>query len=73
MLNFPLLSDHSAEVAAMYGAKFNHDFTPMGLDRIAKRSVFVIDEKGIVIHREVLDNPGNEPDYEAISGALEAA
>ncbi len=73
MLNFPLLSDHSAEVAAMYGAKFNNDFTPMGLDRIAKRSVFVIDEDGAVAHREVLDNPGNEPDYEAITGALEAA
>jgi len=72
MLNFPLLSDHSAEVAALYGAKFDHNFTPMGFDRIAKRSVFVIDENGAVIHREVLDNPGNEPDYEAITGALEA-
>lgn len=71
-INFDLLSDHNAEVAAMYGAKFNHNFTSMGLDRVAKRSVFVIDESGSVIHREVLDNPG-EPDYEAITGALEAA
>jgi len=72
-LNFPLLSDHEAETATLYSAKHNHDFSAMGFNRIAKRSVFVIDEEGTVIHREVLDNPGNEPDYEAITGALEAA
>lgn len=72
MLNYSLLSDHSAKVAEIYGVKFNNDFTPMGFDRIAKRSVFVIDEDGAVVHREVLDNPGNEPDYEAITGVLEA-
>lgn len=72
MLNYSLLSDHNAEVAVMYGVKFGSNFANMGYDRIAKRSVFVIDHEGKVIHREVLDNPGNEPDYEAITGALES-
>ncbi|MDX1440460.1 MAG: peroxiredoxin [Rubricoccaceae bacterium] len=70
MLNFHLLSDHDAKVCAMYGAKHNRDFA-MGLDRIAKRAVFVLNTDGIIVHKEVLDNPGNEPDYEALAIALE--
>lgn len=72
LLQYPLLSDHNAETAVKYGAKFEGNFANMGYDRIAKRSVFVVGDDGIIIHREVLDNPGNEPDYEAITDALEA-
>lgn len=71
LLQYPLLSDHNAETATAYGVKFEGNFGKMGLDRIAKRAVFVIDESGTVIHREVVANPGDEPDYEAITGALE--
>lgn len=67
---FPLLSDHDAVVSERYGAKFNRDFTAMGLDRISRRAAFVIDELGILQYVEVLDDPGREPDYGAIKSAL---
>lgn len=65
-ITFPLLSDHNAEVAASYGAKYNGDFTDMKLDRIAKRSAFVVDRQGVLQYVEVLDNAGNQPDFDAI-------
>lgn len=71
-LQFDLLSDHNAEVAAAYGAKYDHDFTPMELDRIAKRSAFLVDAEGIIQYAEVLDNAGQQPDFEAIQAAIQA-
>ncbi|MFB6248598.1 MAG: redoxin domain-containing protein [Salinibacter sp.] len=65
-LEFSLLSDHDADVAEQYGAKYDGNFTPMALDRIAKRAAFVLDEEGVVRYREVLDNAGNLPDLEQI-------
>ena len=35
---FPLLSDHDATVCTAYGARYHGDFTPMKLDRIARRA-----------------------------------
>lgn len=69
---FSLLSDHSANVSAQYGAKYDENFGPMNLDRISKRAAFVIDGKGIVRYAEVLDDAGNEPDYEAIEVTLDS-
>ena len=69
-LQFSLLSDHSAEVAGAYGAKYDHDFTPMELDRVAKRSAFVVDAEGIIRYAEVLDNAGKQPDFEAIQSTI---
>jgi peroxiredoxin len=68
--DFPLLSDHSAKVSEMYGAKYQANFTPMNLDRISKRAAFVIDTEGQVRYREVLDNAGNVPDFDAIAEVL---
>jgi len=67
---FPLLSDHNADVARTYGAKYNRDFTPMKLDRIAKRSAFVIDGEGRVRYAEVLDDADAQPDFDAVKAAL---
>jgi peroxiredoxin len=69
-LDLTLLSDHNAEVAGLYGAKYDNDFTPMKLDRIAKRAAFVIDGDGIVQYTEVLDNAGKQPDFDAIKSTL---
>lgn len=69
-LQFPLLSDHDADVSAQYGAKYNRDFTDMQLDRIAKRAAFVIDGDGTVRYAEVLDNAGKQPDFDVIKGVL---
>lgn len=70
-LDFPLLSDHDAEVCAAYGAKYDQNFTDMGLDRIAKRSAFVIDREGTIRYAEVLHNAGQQPDFDAVKQALQ--
>ena len=64
-LEFELLSDLDREVVEAYDAKF------VGLGGIegyvsANRVVIVIDENGIIKHRWVAENPGIEPDYDAI-------
>lgn len=68
--DFPLLSDHSGDVSALYGAKYESNFTPMNLDRISKRAAFVVDEEGTIRYKEVLDNAGKQPDFDAISDVL---
>lgn len=67
---FPLLSDHDASVSEAYGAKYDHDFTDMQLDRVAKRAAFVIDAEGTIQYAEVLDNAGKQPNFEAIQETL---
>ena len=69
---FPLLSDHDGAVSAAYGAKYANDFTPMKLDRVSKRAAFLIDSEGTVRYAEVLENAGNQPDFNAIHHAIEA-
>jgi len=66
-LNFPLLSDYNKEVIRDYGV-FNEDM--IGLKGIAKRAVFVLDGKGIVRYREVLDDARNEPNYKEVLGSV---
>lgn len=68
---FPLLSDHDGAVSNLYGAKYDNDFTDMGLDRISKRAAFVIDGDGVVQYTEVLDNAGEQPDFDAIQSTLQ--
>lgn len=65
--SFPLLSDFNKDVTAKYGV-LNPDM--IGLKGIAKRSIFVIDTKGVVRHREVLEDARNEPNYDAIKQSL---
>ncbi|MEM1042087.1 MAG: redoxin domain-containing protein [Bacteroidota bacterium] len=72
-LDFPLLSDHNAQVSDQYGAKYDHDFTDMNLDRIAKRSAFVIDPDGVVRYAEITEHAGKQPNFGAIRQALEDA
>ncbi|NCF96367.1 MAG: redoxin domain-containing protein [Euryarchaeota archaeon] len=64
-LEFDLLSDLDREVVSSYDAAF------VGLGGIdgyvcANRVVIVIDKAGIVQHRWVAENPGVEPDYDAV-------
>ncbi len=67
---FDLLSDHDASVAEAYGAKYDHNFTSMELDRIAKRSAFVIQPDGTVAYAEVLENAGALPQFTKIKRML---
>jgi peroxiredoxin len=66
-LNFPLLSDYNKDVIGSYDV-VNPDM--IGLKNIAKRAVFVVDRQGVIRHKEVLEDARNEPDYQAVNGAL---
>jgi peroxiredoxin len=68
-LTFPLLSDFNKQAIRDYGV-FNEDM--IGLKGVAKRAVFVLDENGVVRHREVLDDARNEPDYQKVYDAVAA-
>jgi len=69
---FDLLSDHDAEVSALYETKYDHGFTGMKLTRISKRSAFVIDRNGLIQYAEILENASHVPDLEAIKTVLKS-
>ncbi len=70
--NFPLLSDFNKEAITAYDTKYEvfvpgvHDYKG-----VAKRSAFVIDKEGKIQYAEVLENAGEEPNYEKIRKTLE--
>jgi peroxiredoxin len=45
------------------------DFADLGISGVAKRSVFVVDEDGTITYAWVSDDPGVEPDYDAVADA----
>ena len=70
MLPFPLLSDYKREVIKQWDLELA-DFAGLVGYTVAKRSVFVLDQTGIVRYAWVSDNPAVEPNYEEIQRALE--
>ncbi|MEX2602346.1 MAG: redoxin domain-containing protein [Balneolaceae bacterium] len=66
-INFALLSDFNREVSSLYGTLYE-DFN--GMKGVSKRASFVIDKNGYVRHREVLEDSGKLPDFQAIQKAL---
>ena len=70
-LNFPLLSDHAHEAIKAYDVVLP-DLAGLGVTT-AVRSVFVIGKDGNIAWRWISDNPGQEPDYAAVSQAVEQA
>lgn len=69
-LPFPILSDYKREVIKKYGLELA-DFAGLKGYTVAKRSIFIVDETGIVRYAWVSDDPANEPNYEEIQKALE--
>lgn len=67
-LDFDLLSDFNKEVSAAYNALYP-EFV-LGLKGVSKRSVFVIDESGVVIYEEVLEKASEVPNFKLIKEAL---
>ena len=63
-ISFPLLSDVHREAIESYGVSLG-DFVIPGYT-VAQRSVFVIEADGRVGYSWVAENPGIEPDYEAV-------
>ncbi len=70
-LNFPLIGDTNKEVIDAYDVVM--DFEDLGISGVAKRSVFVVDEDGLVTYAWVSDDPGVEPDYDEVEAAAKDA
>lgn len=68
-LNFPLLSDYKRETIQRYGIVMK-DLATLKDYNAAKRSVFIIDENGIVRYKWISDNPLIEPNYNEIKDEL---
>jgi peroxiredoxin len=62
---FPLLSDYSRDAVNAYDVAL-HNFEGLRGYTAAKRSIFILDEDGIVRFKWVSDNPDVEPDYERV-------
>jgi len=70
-LTFGLISDNNGEIINAYNVV--DDFEHIALWGVAQRSVFVVDNDGTVQYAWRADNPGQQPDYEAVVAAVEAA
>ena len=68
-LNFPVLSDWSLKTIRDYGIALDNFAGIEGLTR-SQRAVFVVDGEGVIQYVEVTENPGVEPNYDALMQAL---
>ena len=68
-LEFPILSDYSRETVRKFNV-FHDNFAGLTGYTVAKRSVFVLDELGVLRYKWVSDDPGKQPDYDAIKKVL---
>ncbi len=67
-LQFPLLSDFNKKVVKLYGVLQN-PWVGLGYKGVAKRSVMVIDQRGMLRYRWVTDVPTDEPPYAEVMKA----
>ena len=65
-----LISDNNGAIIDAYDVV--DDFEHIAMWGVAQRAVFVVDSEGIVQYVWRADNPGQQPDYEAVIGAVEA-
>jgi|CZKU01.1.fsa_nt_gi peroxiredoxin len=70
-LSFPLLSDHEHEAIKKYDVVYEN-LANVGFTAAA-RSVFVVDQHGHVSWAWVSNEPKDEPKYEDVKAAVEAA
>jgi len=68
-LQFPILSDYTRQVIKKYNI-FHDNFAGLTGYTAAKRSVFVLDDKGMVRYKWVSEDPGKQPDYEKVKSIL---
>lgn len=67
-LNFPLLSDFNKTTSTAYGALYENFV--LGMQRVSKRSAFVVDKEGNIAYAEVLESAGDLPNFDAIKETL---
>lgn len=68
--NFDLLSDFNKNTIKDFGV-YRENFV-FGMNGVANRAAFVVDSEGVIQYAEVLENPGNLPDFIAIKTTLES-
>ncbi len=69
-LQFPLLSDFNKKVTKIYGV-LQDPWVGLGYKGVAKRSVFLVDRKGILRYKWVTDIPSEEPPYPEVMRAAQ--
>ena len=69
-LQYPLLSDHDAEVAEAYGARYGPGEHRLGFSRMAKRASFVVEPDGTLAYADVQASTRDLPDFDGIAAAL---
>lgn len=67
-LNFKLLSDFNKTVSQKYDCLY--ETFVMDMKGVSKRSAFVIGKDGKIHYAQVLENAGDEPNYEGIQNCL---
>ena len=68
-LQFDLLSDFNKETSTAYGA-LHEVFPAFAMKGVSKRAAFVIDANGVIQYAEVLESPGDLPNFAAINETL---
>lgn len=68
-LNFPLLSDFNREAVRAFGIE-DPNWAGGLMPGVAMRSVFVLDQDGVVRFRWIAPTQGTEPDYAAVEAAV---
>jgi peroxiredoxin len=68
-LPFPILSDYTHEVITTYGVE-TLNFKGLKGYMVAKRSIFIVDKKGIVRYVWATEDSEIEPNYEEIEKTL---
>lgn len=68
-LPFLILSDYTRETIKRYGV-CHENFADLEGYTVAKRSVFMLDQKGRLQYKWVSEDPNKEPDYREIIGQL---
>jgi peroxiredoxin len=68
-LQFPILCDYKREVVKKFNV-FHDDFAGLKGYTVAKRSVFVLDPKGVVQYRWITEDPGKQPIYDEVKDVL---
>ena len=66
--HFDLISDFNKTASKDYDTMY--DTFAFGMLGVSKRSAFVIDQNGILQYKEVLEDAGKQPNFDAIKACL---
>ncbi|MBO6621073.1 MAG: redoxin domain-containing protein [Balneola sp.] len=66
-INFQLLSDFNKEASKAYDVLYEDFF---GMKGVSKRSVFIVDKEGVVVHSEILESADVLPNFKRLEEVL---